>query len=182
MLFSKHYLPFEACLSIVLFLSALPIVRADYFTAYHRLWSAFGKYTIQFPPSALSDDEGLIADENHLEGNLTLFDDAWARLDNGELTEEQAQNQATQAENAYIFTQYKLLSDFMGVGFNASCRTQISQVLKDANEWDKAGQQAASVIMALLPSLLTFGQSCYSFNVGWQHSHTIRQSLCTTEL
>lgn len=165
MLFSKSHVCFQFCFCFIVLLSALPPVRADYFSAYNRVYKAFRRFTLPIPRSALPDDQVLSTHEYYLDGNITLIEEAETKYYNGELSYEEAQNEARPAYDDSLFTFYEIIGDYMGVGIHASCKENISEVLREANEWDKAGAQAASVIMALLPSLLTFGQSHCSITI-----------------
>jgi hypothetical protein len=70
---------------------------------------------------------------------------------------------------------YNLIGDYMGVGWNLPCRSYIDNAMEGKDEYDGAGWQAANVLMALTPVLLTFGNLfvprssevfCTSFLVG----------------
>lgn len=52
---------------------------------------------------------------------------------------------------------FRRIGAYIGVGWHPSCMKNINQVLEDASEWDKAGANVATTLMALIPTLLTFG-------------------------
>lgn len=97
-----------------------------------------------------------------MEGNYSNYDLAHTKHDKHEILDDEWQKQTDEAVKGIEFTRYQLIADYMGVGVQRSCKGSIDAALQGAAEWDRAGQQAASVIMALLPSLLTFG-SWHSF-------------------
>jgi hypothetical protein len=65
----------------------------------------------------------------------------------------QIQNISSLAQNAY----YRIIGDYMGTGIDVSCQSYISETLNAASQFDQAGWQAATTLMALIPALLTFG-------------------------
>ncbi len=67
--------------------------------------------------------------------------------------DKQRANLTNQATSAY----YGIIGDYLGVGFNVKCRDHISQTINNADQFDTAGWQAATTLMALIPVLLTFG-------------------------
>ena len=62
-----------------------------------------------------------------------------------------------EALERYFFLDYAALAAWAGVGRSVECADRISSVLKDMDEWEKAGMQAATTLMALLPTFLAFG-------------------------
>jgi hypothetical protein len=56
-----------------------------------------------------------------------------------------------------MLTHSPVIGSYLGVGFNVDCRNYISAVLDNADQFDTAGWQAATTLMALIPVLLTFG-------------------------
>lgn len=162
-LFTRRLSPHVFFIFIVLLL-ALPIVRADYLSTYWRIQQAFVKFTIPIHSSRISEEAHLDTHDDELLGNYTLYDEAVVQWENGILSDEQLNEQTDAAIRGIEFSYYQLLADYMGVGVQSSCREPIEAALEGAREWDRAGQQAASLIMALLPSLLTFGLSSCSNN------------------
>lgn len=99
-----------------------------------------------FPNNASFVDYGtdLMRDDNGTFKSFTEYDSAlWNQVVN-----------TTNIVNDYY---YSILGDYMGVGYQVSCSSNINTVLSEASEWDKAGAASASVLMALIPTLLTFG-------------------------
>lgn len=157
MMYTRRLSFFHACLSLILFLSALPAVRADYASAYSGLYRAFFHFTIKVPDRAGPDPTVLATHEDSLWNNLTKYNNATTNWQDNKISDAEYQTQSDKALVGFQFSYYQLIGDYMGVGVNSSCKSYVSNVLESASEWDRAGQQAASVIMALLPSLLTFG-------------------------
>ena len=52
---------------------------------------------------------------------------------------------------------YAIIGDYLGVGFQVSCKAYIEETLNNVSQFDQAGWQAATTLMALTPVLLTFG-------------------------
>ena len=67
--------------------------------------------------------------------------------------DKQRRNVSEMATAAY----YGIIGDYLGVGFNVSCRSHIANTLAGADDFEQAGWQAATTLMALIPVLLTFG-------------------------
>ena len=154
MIFFNRHVPLQAYCTVLVLITTLPIVRADYISFLERLYRAFSKFNIQVPASAISDAEHLNAHLTYLEANYTKYEEAYY---NNELSDDEWQKETDEASKGIDDSWYHVIGDYMGVGVNKSCRPNIETVLEGASEWDKAGQQAAAVITALLPSLLTFG-------------------------
>ncbi len=63
-------------------------------------------------------------------------------------------------DEVYNLTQatfFYILGAYMGMGKSVDCSDFINTVLEDASEWKKAGSNAATTLMALLPTFLAFG-------------------------
>lgn len=146
-------------LSFIIFLWAPSVVRADYFTAVWRLWSAFEIFHLPIPSGARPDQALLDTHDEYLTGNYSQYEEAEIKLLDGEISETEWESQTDQAVKGLQRTSYQLIADYMGVGVHTHCEEDINVVLAGATEYEKAGQQAASVLMALLPALLTFGPS-----------------------
>ncbi len=154
MVFFNRRVPLQAYCTVLVLLATLPIVRADFLSFSDRLYRAFSKFNIKVPASAISDAEHLDAHWASLDANYIKYDEA---IYNDELSDDERQKETDEAIQGMDDSWYHIIGDYMGVGVNKSCRPNIEKVLEDASEWDKAGQQAATVITALLPALLTFG-------------------------
>jgi hypothetical protein len=144
----------QICLTVIILLSAAPLVRADYISAVIRIRDAFQRFIIKIPPSAAPDTAVLNQHYDYMSGNFSKYYNA---VDNTTISNEDFQRETNEAIKGIDDTSYQLIADYMGVGVRRQCKDNINTVLKGASEWDKAGQQSASMIMALLPSLLTFG-------------------------
>lgn len=70
--------------------------------------------------------------------------------------------------NLWNATDFWSYGNLMGVGRNVKCSDQINQILKAKDEWEKAGSQAAVTLMALVPTMLSFG-NLYVGSPGWSH-------------
>lgn len=160
--------PASNLLTFVALLSLLPIVHADFQSAIWRLQNAFFRFTIHIPSSAGPEPARLEQHFAELSNNFTNYDKADARRQNNSITNEEWQRLTDEATRGVEYSWYKLIADFTGVGVQRSCREGIESALQGITEWDRAGQQAASMIMALLPSLLTFGSSQFSFYLKWE--------------
>ena len=155
-LFYRRISSYVCSLCIVLLL-LLPIVRADYYTAAWRLQHAFAKFGLPLLPSAAPDDDALLTTHyEELAGNYTKYEEAYMNIQYSDATDIERQ-EADEAYQGYERAYFQLIADYMGVGWPTSCKDHINTALKAESEWDKAGQQAASTLMALLPLLLTFG-------------------------
>jgi hypothetical protein len=53
--------------------------------------------------------------------------------------------------------EHERLAAWAGVGSSVDCAEHINRILKDMDEWEKAGMAAATTLMALLPTFLAFG-------------------------
>jgi hypothetical protein len=160
--------PSSNLLTFVALLSLLPIVHADYLSAVWRLQNAFIRFTIPIPSSAGPEPARLEQHYAELSNNSTNYNEANARWQNNEITDEEWVRLTDEAIEGWEYSWYQLIADYMGVGVQRSCRGGIESALQGITEWDRAGQQAASLIMALLPSLLTFGSSQFSFYLKWE--------------
>lgn len=169
MFFLNNRVSSQRCFTFIVLLSTLPIARADYSTALNRLYRAFSRFTIQVPSSAVSNDTLLSTHWGYWGANWTKYNDAYEKYYNGEVKEPELEKEVQEAMDGINNSLYQIIGDYMGVGVQRSCRSGIEAVLQNASEWDKAGQQAASLIMALLPSLLTFGLLHCSINLEWEH-------------
>lgn len=153
--FNRRVSPQAYCAFIVL-LTTLPTVRADYYSFLDRLYRAFSKFNIGIPDSAISHADHLNTHVNYLEANSSKWVEAFF---NDTLSENEREKEMDEASKGYTDSWYHIVGDYMGVGVQKSCTPSIEAVLSETSEWDKAGQQASTVIMAILPSLLTFGRS-----------------------
>jgi hypothetical protein len=145
------------CFLLIVLLSVLPIVRAGYSTAAWRLQLAFARFGLPLLPSAAPDDDALLSTHfEDLAGNYTKYEEAGMKLQDVEATDIEFL-EADEAFQGFERAYFQIIADYMGVGWPTSCKDQIDTALTAASEWDKAGQQAASTLMALLPLLLTFG-------------------------
>lgn len=52
---------------------------------------------------------------------------------------------------------YSLIADYMGAGWDTECRAYVARAISTKDAYDQAGWQAATVLMALIPALLTIG-------------------------
>ncbi|KAK5951604.1 hypothetical protein OHC33_007282 [Knufia fluminis] len=76
----------------------------------------------------------------------------------GSLIDELNKQQVIAEQNKTV-SYYRLISDYLGVGFpvNDTCRANINMALGSGDEFNKAGMNAATTLMALIPALLTIG-------------------------
>jgi hypothetical protein len=164
MLFLNRRVSSGVYFTFIVLLSALPVVRADYSSAIWKLTQAFLRFTIPIPSSAAPDEIRLATHLGEYQNNVTKWYEANAKYyeaaeQNNETLFAEWQKERDEANQGIDYSWYQLIADYMGVGVPRSCQGGIEAALDGATEWDRAGQQAASLIMALLPSLLTFGLS-----------------------
>ncbi len=182
MAFSNRRVLPRVCFFFMLLFSVLPVVRASYSTAAWRLQRAFANLALPLLPSAGPTNQTLLdAHDTDLYDSIINYEELEMNLVDGEPTAVQ-QQELDEAFKNFERAYFQIIADYMGVGWPTACQEQINMALKAASEWDKAGQQAATTLMALLPLLLTFGMSHFSTDQEWENSHIVRQSLCTTKL
>jgi hypothetical protein len=59
--------------------------------------------------------------------------------------------------NTSAILDYYWVAAYMGIGRSVKCSHQINEILAETDEWENAGASAATVLMALLPTFLAFG-------------------------
>ncbi|KAF1997733.1 hypothetical protein P154DRAFT_605196 [Amniculicola lignicola CBS 123094] len=72
----------------------------------------------------------------------------------------------------FDYLYYEELSMYAGIGSHVDCSPYIDQKLKKMSEWEKAGMNAATTLMALVPTFLAFGslfvpKSSEAFATSW---------------
>lgn len=69
------------------------------------------------------------------------------------------ENQKNVAEQNNTNTYYKLIADYIGVGFpvNQECRKRVTETLESVDKFNEVGWAAATTLTALIPALLTIG-------------------------
>jgi hypothetical protein len=59
--------------------------------------------------------------------------------------------------NTSAILDYYWVAAYMGIGRSVKCSHQINEILAETDEWENAGASAATILMALLPTFLAFG-------------------------